>query len=234
MAIMRESIIVDPRGSLNGIVFSRNRGGSYFRARAVPVNPNTTFQQAVRSAMAQLSAMWAAVLTDSQRASWDTYALNVPLPNSIGDPVNVGGVGMFVRTNVNIIANGAGGAAILTSAPTTFNLGDFTAPSVGVISESTQTVNLEFDNTDDWANEDDASMLVFLSRPRGPAVNYFKGPYRFAENIEGDAITAPTSPVTIASPFPFVQGQKIFAFVRVLRVDGRLSSPFRGVGVAGA
>lgn len=234
MAIMRESIIVDPRGSLNGIVFSRNRGGSYFRARAIPVNPNTVEQQRIRSAMAQLSAMWAAVLTDTERASWDTYALNVPLPNSIGNPVNVGGIGMFIRTNVSVVAFFAGGGSILKDAPTTFNLGDFTAPNLATASEATQLISVTFTTTDDWANEDDANMLIYISRPQGPAVNYFKGPYRFAAKVDGDSVTAPTSPEAVTSPFPFVAGQKIFGFIRVIRADGRLSSPFRDVLVAGA
>ena len=50
--------------------------------------------------------------------------------------------------------------------------------------------------------------------------------------ISGDGTTPPTSPAAIGLPFACVAGQKLFAKAVLSRADGRLSSPFRGSGVA--
>jgi len=220
-------------GSVGGITAAHNRGGQYLRQRSTPVNPNSTQQQAIRSAMSQLAAIWSDVLDDAERASWDLYAANVLLPNRLGVPVNVGGVGMFMRTNVPILTTLGGGGAVLKTAPAVFNLGEYTSPSITAISASTDQITLAFENADDWANEDDAAMLIYASRPQGPAINFFKGPYRFADTIDGDSVTPPTSPATINLPFQAEEGQKVFVRVNVIRADGRLSASFRGGKVVG-
>ena len=228
MALVKTTIIGPASGSIGGVTLSRNRGGAYIRQRAIPVNPNTSFQQEVRSAMSQLSSRWSGVLTQALRDAWDSYALNVPLTNPLGDPVNVGGLGMYQRCNVPLLQTGQAGGVIIDVAPTIFNLGEYTAPAVVDANTGAQTVSIDIDNTDAWANEDDSDMLVFISRPKNPSINYFKGPYRFAGAVEGDAITPPITQQDLDSPFTFVEGQKIFVRVAVLRVDGRYSADFRG------
>jgi len=42
-------------GSAGGTTASRNRGGGYFRNKAVPTNPDTVFQQAARAILAAFS-----------------------------------------------------------------------------------------------------------------------------------------------------------------------------------
>lgn len=219
-------------GSVGGVTYSRNRGGAYMRTRAIPVDPGSTFQNAVRFLVAQLTSRWLDTLTASQRAAWDNYALNVELPNPLGAPRNVGGLAMYVRSNVPRLQASETNFPRVDDAPVIFNLGDFTHPSLGNASEAAQTADVVFENTDDWANEDEAGMLIYGSRAQNPSRNFFKGPYRFAHNVLGDAVTAPTSPASVTWPFPFVATQKVFAQVRVTRADGRLSSPFRDVTVA--
>jgi len=214
-------------GSVGGVTFSRNRGGPYMRTRAIPVNPNTTFQQQVRSLMATLTSGWIDDLTDDQRAAWDTYALNVHLPNPLGAPRNVGGLAMYVRSNIPRLQADPVKYPRVDDAPTTFNLGTYTLPSLDNASEAAQTADVTFDNTDDWAGEDNSGLLIYGSRAKNPSINYMKGPYRFAAEVEGDSVTPPTSPHSVTWPFPFVETQRLFAFFRVSRADGRLSSPFR-------
>lgn len=218
-------------GSIGGTTFSHNKGGSYARNRTVPVNPGTSYQSDVRQAMADLTSKWLSVLTALQRAAWDTYALNVELPNPLGDPRNVGGIAMYVRSNVPRLQ------AALTrvdDAPTIFNLGDYTAPGPLSASEATQQISVAFDNTDDWANEDGGALLCYASRALNPSVSAFKGPYRFQYAIVGDPVTPPTSPVTEGAPFPFLEGQNMGLRFRVTRADGRLSSSFRDLITCGA
>lgn len=216
-------------GSTGGIVFSRNRGGPYTRRRAIPVNPGTPQQSAVRSFMSQLTSLWGNTLTAAQRAAWDTYALNVPLPNALGEPRNVGGLGMYIRSNVPRLQ---AAQTRIDDGPTVQNLGDYTAPTVDSVTSVGEVIVLSFDALDDWANEDDAAMLVYTSRAKSPTINFFKGPYRFAGLIAGDAVTPPVSPFPIVGQFPVAVGLQTFIRVTVSRADGRLSAEFRTGGTA--
>jgi hypothetical protein len=227
----KSSLITQASGSIAGSTFSHNRGGMYIRARATPTNPNSPQQQAVRTAVGTLVNHWTNTLSAAQRAAWDVYAENTPLIDRLGEARNVGGLGMYVRTNTPILQ---AGLTRIDDAPTTFNTGEFTEPSVGTISAGGGTLGIVFDNADAWANEDDAAMLVLISRGQNPGINYFKGPYRYAGKIDGDGATPPTSPASMTLPFAVAAGQKVFVQVRVVRADGRLSLPFRGNGTAGA
>lgn len=218
-------------GSIGGVTASRNRGGAYFRGRAIPTNPNTPQQQAIRSAMSQLASLWASTLTQVQREGWDTYALNVLLPNALGDMINIGGVGMFMRSNISRISSGVAGLTRVDDAPTIFDLGDVGPQAVGAAIAAANTISMEWNDDDAWADEDASALLIYTSRPHNQGINYFKGPYRFAAAVEGDSTTPPTSPEVVDAAFPFAVDQRVFVFTRVTRADGRLSSPFRGTGV---
>lgn len=224
----KSAILTQASGSIAGLTFSHNRGGLYVRARTIPTNPGSVFQTAIRGFVANLTSLWNNTLTALQRASWDLYGLNVPLLNPLGEPINVGGLAHYVRSNVPRLQ-----AALdrVDDAPVVFNLGDFTNPIFDNFSASATTLAFSFTATDDWANEDGAAMLILGSRNQNPTINYFKGPYRFADLVAGDAITPPTSPATIPSPFTIVVGNQTFTQARVTRADGRLSLPFRGSGV---
>lgn len=221
-------IFTQMSGSLGGITASRNSAGSYLRSRTVPVNPATPFQETVRQATAQLTDNWENLLTAAQRVGWRTYAANVPIPGKLGSPVSVQGLSMYVRSNVPRIQSAL---ARVDDAPTNFTLGSFVEPTF-IATASADTVDVTFDNTDAWANETGSAMLLYFSRPQNGSIIFFKGPYRLAGTIAGDDTTAPTSPATIAAPFPFTAANNVFAAVRVSRVDGRLSTQFRGFSLA--
>lgn len=210
-------------GSLGGVTASRNRSGSYFRNRTIPVNPGTTFQTAVRGFMASLSNHWIDTLTQLQREAWTTYAENVALIDALGSAIFVTGMNMYIRSNVPRLQ---AIDARQDDAPVIFDLGEFTNPSMTAL-DAGNALTVSFDNTDAWANEEGSAMIVYGSRPQNPTINFFKGPYRFANIILGDAVTPPTSPAIIVNPFPLASGQKVFAQVRVTRSDGRLSGTFR-------
>lgn len=218
-------------GSVGGVTFSHNRGGPYMRTRAIPTDPGTTYQQEVRALVASLTSHWLNTLTAAQRAAWDTYALNVELPNPLGQYRNVGGIGMYIRSNVPRLQADATNLPRVDDGPTVFNLGEFTSPDFSNASEATQNAGVAYDNTDAWANEDEAGMLVYGSRAHNASVNFFKGPYRYANKVLGNSVTPPTSPLSVSWPFPFLEDQKIWCQIRFTRADGRLSAPFRDVTV---
>jgi hypothetical protein len=73
------------RGSVAGITYSANRYSAIIaRNRTIPVQPNTTYQQIMRSALSWASAAWDA-LTDGQRHGWDDYASTVTLSGPQGE-----------------------------------------------------------------------------------------------------------------------------------------------------
>lgn len=93
-------LLGDLSGSIADNTYSRNRFGSYVRRRAIPVNPNSSYQSLVRAVFGFLSAQWRDVLTPTQRSGWEDYANNTPIQNSLGETIYMTGLNAFVRTNV--------------------------------------------------------------------------------------------------------------------------------------
>ena len=215
-------------GSIGGITASHNRGGTYFRQRAIPVNPNTIFQQAVRGFMATLTSLWTDTLTPAERAAWDLYALNVLIPNRLGDPRNIGGLGQYIRSNVPRLQVGL---ARVDAAPIIFDLGPFTNPTFDTFVAISDVFNVNFTGGDDWVTEDGAAMLISSSRSTNPTINFFQGPYRAVAPILGDSGAPPASPVVTLAAFNIAVGNRTFIQIRVSRADGRLTLPFRGFGL---
>lgn len=218
---IKSAIITEASGSLGGFTASHNRGGLYLRARTIPTNPNTSYQQVIRAAVAQLTSLWMNTLTAGQREAWDIYAFNVELPDTLGEPRNVGGLQMYVRSNVPRIQIGLPRVDI---APVIFNLGDFGSAGMGNASAAVQTYDFTWSFTDLWPSEDDAACLLYVSRPQNPSINYFKGPYRVFHSIPGNNGDPPVAPLDRQVPFAFVEAQRLFMRCQVSRADGRLSN----------
>jgi len=223
--------VADIRGSIGGWTFSRNRGGAYIRNRVVPVNPGSPYQQAIRFAVAELTTRWVEVLTDPQRIAWELYAESVPLPNSLGDPRNVGGIAMYVRSNVPRLTSFDPALTVVDDAPTIFDLGTFTPPVCTGVDATAATATFTFTDTDEWANEVGGAMQFFGSRPKNPSIRSFKGPYRAMGTVLGAAMP-PTSPVVLDLQFPYEADHLFHYRVNVTRADGRLASSARGFHVA--
>lgn len=223
--------VADVRGSIGGTVFSRNRYGAYARNRTIPVNPGSTAQTKIRATLGQIRNAWFSVLTQTQRDAWAVYATNVEMVNRIGETIHLTGWNMFARTNAALLYNNE---SIIADAPTDFSLAEQDATLSITVSEATQLISVAFDDSLVWCDEVDSHLLIYASRPQNPTVNFFKGPYRIAGKISGDATTPPSSPQTLAVPFAVVAGQKVFVQARIVRADGRLSEPFRVNVAAGA
>lgn len=213
-------------GSIGGATASRNKGGQYFRRRAIPTNPATEQQQAVRNGLASLTNAWSNTLTDAQRAAWDVYAFNVAWIDSLGQSIKLSGQQMYIRSNVPRLQ---AGLARVQAGPTTYSLGTLTTPVVTSINDDGSSA-INFTNTDEWATQAGGALLVYFSRPVSPAINFFKGPYQYAGRVNG-ATTPPTSPsMGITAPFEMAgqAGNRVFVQFRGTSADGRLSSVQRG------
>lgn len=209
-------------GSIGGTTFSHNRGGLYTRARRVPVNPQTAFQNVIRNLMGSLQAMYP-TLTGAQRNAWYVYSENMTFPNALGLQIRYTAQNCYVMLNTPRLQ---AGLSRIDNAPVVFELATLTPP-VPTITAAGTTVSVAYTNTDGWATESGGALLVYASKPQNLTINYFKGPYRFAGKVVG-AASPPTSPAVIT--LPFVTGptgsKQMFNFVAV-RADGRISSGFR-------
>lgn len=232
--LITSQVIASGSGSVGGLTLSRNRGGMYFRARAVPTNPNTPEQQAVRNAMSFLAAYWRNTLSEVNRIGWATYAANTAMVNKLGAQVFLTGQQQFIRSNVPRLQNaGLTVNSLITVAPTNYNLGNLTPCTISNVDASDGDFEVNYTNTDDWATVIGSGLLVYASRPQDPTINFFRGPYRLCGEVAGDT-TPPTSPATIDLPFAVTAGQKVFFRLHASRLDGRLSADQFLVSVAGA
>jgi hypothetical protein len=215
--LYKSQIITQGSGSVNGLVYSHNRGGNYTRMRKTPVNPATTRQEVVRGLMGLNSNAWVNSLTAAERTTWDTYAFNVPLTGPLGDPRNVGGLGMYQRSN---IPRSQAGLSAVTLAPTIWDTGNPPFVFVPTYDASAGTVSVAFGITEQWYTAP-GSLLFYMSRPQNATINFYKGPWRFV-----GAITPPDlSPQVFGPPLPYTvqAGQVVFTRYRATYDDGRLT-----------
>lgn len=100
-------------GSTGGITASRNRYGTYFRVRAVPVTSQSTPAINARAAFTNNSQTWRG-LTDAQRLAWSTWANNNPIINSLGQAQILSGNAAYLGLNARLYAHGL---TVLTDPP---------------------------------------------------------------------------------------------------------------------
>lgn len=219
-------------GSLDGITASHNSGGQYFRARALPTDPNSTAQQAVRAAMGSLVNRWNDTLTQTQRDAWETYAANVTVLNRLGDPVQISGLAHFIRSNVpRAYADPAqSDLPIVDDGPTTFNLGQtpiITSVTPAAAGSDIAIAWAEGLGQNAWVGIDDAGLIVQCSRAQNLTINFFKAPFRLCSALLGDSAAPLASPQNVTNPYGEVYGatgtQRVFVRARVTLDDGRLS-----------
>lgn len=214
-------------GSVGDLVFSRNQHGPYTRARTSPTDPASALQLAVRAALTGLVNAWKNTLTQTERKSWDAFALAVRTRTALGRSTNAGGLGMYIRANVPRIQAAAPALPRVDQAPTLFTSAPFTPITRLVLNIVNDTLYVFFDASDAWVTETGAAMLFYASPPQLLARNFWAGPYRYAGPILGNPFPRPGSPATIPLPFPAGLDQRVFVRFRLTRADARLSASAR-------
>lgn len=208
-------------GKQGGIVWSRNRAGAYVRNRAVPVNPNSATQVAVRNAVRALTIRWSQTLTQVQRDAWDLYASNVSWTGKLGQSVSLTGLNHYVRSNTEMLRHNG---SYIDAAPTIFELATAELALAVTMSAAAQTGDITYDDTADWNSEDGAAQHFYMGAPQDASHTFFKGPFKYWCRILGNSGAPPASPLAgVAVPWPIAQGQRVWVRSRILRADGRLS-----------
>jgi hypothetical protein len=224
----KSTLVDQASGSMGGITGSRNRFGVYLRQKAMPVNPNTSRQQAVRTIFAAVTSAWFNILTAPQRAAWDAYGAGVAMRDALGETIYLTGLNHYVRSNVPRLQSGL---ARVDEGPTDFTLPGADPALAVTATHSNQHLSIAFNNSLAWAVEAGGALLVFGGRPVMASINFNKGPYRLCGHVAGATPTPPTSPATLTSVYEFAVGQRIQVQCRISRADGRLTEPFRVLGV---
>lgn len=222
--------IVDARGSVAGNVFSRNRFGAYLRARVTPVNPQSSRQEAARARIAMLAEQWReSPVTAAMRTAWGTYAASINAVNKLGEAISLTGFNAFIMGNAIKLAHGFD---FVEDGPTDLGL-PAQDPTVSIALSEASGITVTFDDTFDVYDEDNAGLSIEIGEPQSPSRNFFNGPWRMHGIIEGDSVTPPTSPdgPTAVTAWTLIEGQKVWTRVRILREDGRASTPWMPAAV---
>jgi len=216
--------IIQMSGSIAGNTFARNRYGNYVRARTKPINPISTAQQAVRTAIGQLTARWGQTLSAAQRTAWGLYASSVAMKNKLGEVVYLSGFNHYIRSNAWLKRVGA---PSVDDGPVIFELPEKDATFAITASEATQQITYAYNAALDWASETGGYLQLFQGSPQNPQRNFFAGPWRSNSMVTGVDAAPPASPKIQAVEFAIAEGQHQWAYARIVRADGRLSEPFR-------
>lgn len=208
-------------GSIGGTTFSRNRGGQYTRARAVPITSTTVFALAAKSRLSTASSAWQG-LTDAQRTSWAFWADANPTTNTLGMSITLTGQQAFVGNHTRMAL---ADAATLTEPPI--------IPAPVALTSAVQNgdiglgdVDLTFAATPLPANE---HIWLLAAVVNSAGINFVQNLLRFVATSP----SAQTSPwddeaVIVARLGTLVVGQKLIVMPRVFNsTTGLISGPIR-------
>lgn len=215
---------VPQSGSVAGVTSSRNRYGQYRRTRAIPVNPNTAYQQAIRSDFSTHSAAWRS-LTGAQQAAWRTYAEAHPYTDGLGQPIILTGTQMFIAVNTRLTS--AGGTAVVNPPQ---DPGPDPVATATLTATAVATLSLAYTVTPIPAGH---VMLVFASAPLSAGRTY-SGPMKLIDVVAAAA----ASPAALGTDYVarwgnFIAGQRIYVRLIMLRLaDGASSQPLTTDDVA--
>lgn len=215
--------IIQMSGSIAGNTHARNRFGNYMRARTKPVNPNSSRQSTARARIALLSEDWREVLDAAQRQAWETYAASVAMNNKLGETIHLTGFNHFVRSNAAYLQVGSrqnDGPVILSLPPHD--------PLFAVELSEANGITVTFDENLAWTTEGGAGMFITIGEPQNPTRNFFAGPWRYHGWI-GGTIPGPTASPdgpTGVTAWTLTEGARVWVRSRIIRADGRLSTPF--------
>lgn len=221
----RGTLITQASGSLNGKVFSHNRGGPYIRTRTIPADPATAEQVVLRDALAELAARWADTATSIQRSAWWAYSQAFPRVDRIGAARPVGAFQEFTRANIvrlQLRDTFTLTMPILYDPPTrgvSAPFGSFTAQWF----PTSSLWGFQFTGDQPWRTEAGAWLAIYAS-PIQPAIrNYFRTPYTLVGF--GSGALSPTFATAASPPAPGLPaaGQRVFFRFRHSRADGSLS-----------
>lgn len=216
-------------GSQGNTTASHNRYGSYVRNRTIPVNPNSTAQQDVRSGFASFTKTWRE-LTESQRTGWADLAAQIPILDPQGQSIVLAGNSTFMRYN---LARRAVGASELQDPPPLDTPPQVTTATLTATDAAPgpAALTVAYSALDGTANN---FLIVRASAPRSVGKTYVsRGEMKQITSVAGDA----ASPLDIQTAYEAVYGtswelqpgMEIVVELVGVSENGLMGSTFRAV-----
>lgn len=231
MALFKSQIATEISGSVGGTTYGRSRNGLVMRARSVPVKTNTPQVLSTRDALTRSQNLWRAQYTATNRAGWDLYAANVPLPNALGDARQVSGFAHAMRVECLRYEQGIvtfGSPNDQVEPPKVFDLGSFTDPT-GISYDPADNLTLTVTPADGWAQGDDGGLMLYMSRGRNQSRKARPVGFRLAGCILGtdgggiDPLQAIDANEIRSRGIYLATGQQWYLRVVAIQIDGRCS-----------
>jgi len=120
--------VTDMRGTVAGLVYSKNAAGNYVKAWTKPTDPTTPNQMQQRGFLARMGSRWR-TLSSAEQGDWDTFAATPPETDydSLGNSYLISGFNWMTRICTRRLRTGQAEdliapAATPTDAPTTFTM----------------------------------------------------------------------------------------------------------------
>ena len=204
------------------ITASRNKAGSYFKARAGSAVPATPAQLAQQAVMSTVRGMWSG-LTAAQRSGWKKWGATVHLTGKLGRPMNLSGQNAFVASNM---LRGQAGLGYVLDAPTVAGLAPWPVILIGTV-DGFGNINLLF-YAAGAPTVPGSGDVIFLSMSAAQGIGARAKPSKllFGGLIDSylsmsTVVTAPDVPAKYVASYP----QQQYLQLRRLLPDGRYSQP---------
>lgn len=166
------AIVTDVRGKVSGVVFSKNKGGAYVKAKVSSVQPRTPEQIFTRSVFARLSKAYSNTLDNAQRDAWQRLAGNFPSRDIFGNTHVLSALAMF--QSVNAVIRHAG-LDLLTDPPVNQDVMQMLSITV-TATASGPSLDVSFLPSPLNGNH---VIYIYATPPLPPAVKYIERRFRF-------------------------------------------------------
>lgn len=203
---------VPQSGSINYRTASRNRNGQYLRARAIPVQPRTTAQLAVRGYLS-LNSQEFGSLTKVQQAAWATYASLHPRTDSLGQANIMTGAQAYGSVNNLLRLQG------VTTVQTPPAQPDFSAFVAGALTSTALSITVT-----GYVRPSTGQIAIYCTRPCGNGRNFFGAP-TFIQMTSGAGSTPLSLGAAVASRFGTLAAGMVIQLTQRPIVNGILGAP---------
>lgn len=224
MALIKYSALVaEMRNKLNGSVLSKNKAGNYVRNKITPVNPQTSYQQNVRSGFGNLSSSWRG-LSETDRRAWDAAAPQFPYTNIFGDTKYLSGFQLYMKLNNNLAQIGE---APISAPPAPVEFPAFEMSDLVLAFPSTVTFNI-----DPATLPSGFGLIVYATGSITPGKTFIKNQYRLLGNPGVTAGTVTLSTLWAERFGIETIGNKVGVRAALISTtSGQIGVPFELVGI---
>jgi len=207
--------IASASGSVGGTTFARNRAGAYIRQRSKPVVPVSARRTQINGWLGDLVAYWQTTLGASDRAKWDAAAKTTSFPNKLGDAYTPTGLNLYIRTNASLYCCAQAKLATPPINPV--------GPPLGPTLTYDTGDGVRIATIGSWDPTLTGWLLIHVSAPCRPSINYHKGPYVRMKNIALSDLAA--LPAVILGKSLCTAGARLFFRLVPVLTDGAVASP---------